>query len=148
MPSASPLTTATAAQPNSVAHREEPRSQARVERHLAASEATVHVTVAQRSRAGEARELSLPGSDDPRTDVRRPHALARAPAHQLHRGHRLDLADEVDPVNERPAQAALIARELECGAAAAVGRPSAWAAIAGGHDDRVGREVQRALSAR
>ena len=82
-----------------------------------------------------------------RTSLRGDPALVRR-ADQIRRRHRLHLADEVDPVHERTAEAALVARELQRRAGAAVGRPGARAAVARRHHDRVRREVERALPAR
>ena len=61
--------------------------------------------------------------------------------------HGLDLADEVDAVDQRAAQPPLVAGQLDRRAAAAVRRPRARAAVAGRHDDRVRRELERPLAA-
>ena len=69
------------------------------------------------------------------------------PAHQLHRRHRPHLADEVEPVQQRAAQPPQVAVALARATAAAVGGAPARTAVAGGHQDRVGGELERALAA-
>ena len=72
---------------------------------------------------------------------------ARAPAHELERRHLLDLADEIDAVEQRSAEAALIAPLLQRGARAVVRRAGARAAVAGREHDRIRRKLERALAA-
>ena len=71
-------------------------------------------------------------------------SLPRRP-HQLERGHGAHLADEVQAIEQRPAQPAEVAVALARRAPATVGRAPAGTTVAGGDEDRVGGELERAL---
>ena len=90
--------------------------------------------------------LALAGGDHPRAHRRARRGAPRA-VPPARRRHGLHLADEVDAVQQRAAEPPLVAAPLDLGAAAAIRRARARAAVARRHEDRVGRELERALPA-
>ena len=82
-----------------------------VQRHLAAGQATVHVAVAERFRPRQPLDLALPGRQHASAHRLRPRA-ALTRSDQLLRRCLLDLADQVDAVEQRTAEPAHVPGEL------------------------------------
>src|SRR5919108_967178 len=134
------------AQARRAPHREETCGENGVERHLTSGKTRIHVAVAQSAGAGEPCPLAFARPDDaPADDLGgRPSLLSLV--QELHRRHRLDLTNEVDAVQERPAQAPQVSSQLDVRAGTPVRRACARAPVAGRHDRGVGRKLEHALT--
>ena len=137
---------AAAAQVQTVARAQQAARQRGVERDDGAGQAAVHIAVTERPGAVEAAAL-VPARGDHAAPYLARAGAARAPSHELERRHLLDLANEIDAVEQRSAEAALIAPLLQRGARAVVRRAGARAAVAGREHDRIRRKLERALAA-
>src|SRR5881227_2935524 len=101
---------------------------------IAPREPRVHVRVAERARARQPDPLALARSDDPLADGGRPFAPRTGRAHELEGGRRVELAYEIDPVEQRPAQPSPVARAIGRITAALLPAGGARAGVAGSHE--------------
>src|SRR4051812_40910255 len=125
---------------------EHARPQARVEPDATPCDPRVHRAVAERRRA--CKPLSLPLTRGRHASAHRFGALlAACIRHEFERARRLELAHEVDAVEERSAEPALVAGPRVALALAQSLRPGARAGVACTDQHHGRREPDRALAA-
>src|SRR4051794_23968262 len=104
----------------------------------------VHLGVAEGARSGEPAALTVARRDDafsPGPGTLPPGGFR----YELERLSRLELADDVDPVDQRPAEAAPVAHERGVLALAVAPRPRAGTRVAGADQHDRGGEADRLL---
>ena len=126
------------------ADAEQPLHRAAAQQHVAAGEPAVHLAVAQRSAPGEPRPLALPGGEHALRDRGATSPRRRGPGRPAPPrpgvGH---AAEKVDPVQQRPAEPALVALAVDLTARALAAHLAARARVAGRDEHRARGERER-----